>query len=215
VQTLLNLPDEKLRERIRTRIVNAHGRKIGNDFENTPLYTADSYSEYFKTLNSMIKDKSFNLQDVKVNLGNGDTQTVSQILEFFDSEESTLLNAANAYTILTHFDKLIKERQTSISVDKGLEDIEIADLNKYSYHQDTSHEKKGWQTSEDVSSERYTSTLTKALFKQIKIYDYNTDQYTNKRVDSTSFIVSTRNLIDDIVYGRIGFAGDDVKDSFV
>lgn len=215
VQTLLNIPDEKLRERIRTRIVNAHGRKIGNDFENTPLYTADSYSEYFKTLNSMIKDKSFNLQDVKVDLGNGDTQSVSQILEFFDSEESTLLNAANAYTILTHFDKLIKERQTSISVDKGLEDIEIADPNKYSYHQDTSHEKKGWQTSEDVSSEKYTSTLTKALFKQIKIYDYNTDQYTNKRVDSTSFIVSTRNLIDDIVYGRIGFQGDDVKDSFV
>ena len=61
VQTLLNIPDEKLRERIRTRIINAHGRKIGNDFENTPLYTADSYSEYFKTLNSMIKDKSFNL----------------------------------------------------------------------------------------------------------------------------------------------------------
>jgi hypothetical protein len=96
-----------------------------------------------------------------------------------------------------------------------LEDIEIADPNTYSYHQDTSHEKKGWQTSEDVSSEKYTSTLTKALFKQIKIYDYNTDQYTNKRVDSTSFIVSTRNLIDDIVYGRIGFSGDDVKDSFV
>lgn len=215
VQTLLNIPDEKLRERIRTRIINAHGRRIGNDFENTSLYTADSYSEYFKTLNSMIKDKSFNLQDVKVNLGNGNTQTVSQILEFFDSEDSTLLNAANAYTILTHFDKLIKERQTSISIDKDLEDIEIADPNKYSYHQDTSHEKKGWQTSEDVSSEKYTSTLTKALFKQIKIYDYNTDQYTNKRVDSTSFIVSTRNLIDDIVYGRIGFSGDDVKDSFV
>jgi len=62
-----------------------------------------------------------------------------------------------------------------------------------------------------MSSEKATANITKNMFERIVIYDYQTDQYTDKRLDITKFVVATHNLIDDIMYGRIVFRGDDGK----
>ena len=215
VQSLKSMPDEELRKKFLTRVKNAFGQGKRSILAEQQLYTAGSYSDYFKVINKAIKD--FELQNVQVTYSeNGviKTQTVQEALDFINSSETSLLNAANAYTSLTHFDKILKARITAITVDKDFEDQEVAYMNKYSHHQDTSHEKKGWQTSESVDSEKYTSNLTKALFRQIKIYNFKTNQYTGKRLDSTAFIVATHNLIDDIIYDRIRFSvkGEDVDE---
>jgi hypothetical protein len=62
-----------------------------------------------------------------------------------------------------------------------------------------------------MSSEKATANITKNMFERIIIYDYKTDQYTDKHLDITKFVVATHNLIDDIIYGRIVFQGDNGK----
>ena len=111
--------------------------------------------------------KSFNLGDIKIKYsidGEVKTQTINDAIAFIESEQDTLLSAANAYTSLVHFDKMLKDSITSITFDKKDEGSEVGDMEKYDYHQDTAHEKKGWQTSESIDSEKYTSNLTKAVF---------------------------------------------------
>jgi len=62
-----------------------------------------------------------------------------------------------------------------------------------------------------MSSERSTADLTKAVFDRISIYDYRTDQSSDKRVDATKFIVASHNLLDDIIFRRIEFRGEDAE----
>lgn len=206
-KALEEVKDEVLKTRITTRINNKFTNNAQRQSAKIQLYRGDGYSEYYQTLKSMIK--SFNLGDIKIKYsidGKVKTQTINDAIAFIESEQDTLLSAANAYTSLVHFDKMLKDSITSITFDKRDEGSEVGDMEKYDYHQDTAHEKKGWQTSESIDSEKYTSNLTKAVFSQIRIYDYKTNQYTNKRVDSTSFIVAARNLIDDIIYNRVNFS---------
>ena len=52
------------------------------------------------------------------------------------------------------------------------------------------------------------SRFTKGVMSQIRIFDHKTDEYKNRRLDGTSFIIAARHLIDDIVYGNIEVTGD-------
>lgn len=172
-----------------------NSRKYTEMLEN--LYQADYFSEYYQEAKRLVN--KFNLQDLKV----GD-KTVSEVIEEIESSKLTLLEATNAYTSLTHFDELLKEMHgNSFSIAAGTEGIEDGDLSKYSYHQDTAHEIKGWQTSEDIDSEKHIANLTKRVLNQIRVYDTKTGSYQNRRVDSTAYIVAARNLLNDIIYNNI------------
>ena len=155
------------------------------------LYSGDCYSSsYIAVRNYILKNRP---------------DLVHKITEI-ESTEANLLEATNAYSILVHFDTMLKDKLgKQITIQEGAEGIDIP--NKYSYHQDTSHEIKGWQTSEDIGSEKHTSRFTHAVLSQIRIFDHKTDEFKNRRLDSTSFIVAARHLIDDILYGNIKFIG--------
>jgi hypothetical protein len=155
------------------------------------LYSGDCYSSsYIAVRNYILKNRP---------------DLVSKLAEI-ESTEANLLEATNAYSILVHFDTMLKDKLgKQISIQEGTEGIDIP--NKYSYHQDTAHEIKGWQTSEDIGSEKHTSRFTQAVLSQIRIFDHKTDEFKNRRLDSTSFIVAARHLIDDILYGNIIFTG--------
>lgn len=155
------------------------------------LYSGDCYSSsYIAVRNYILKNRP---------------DLISKITEI-ESTEANLLEATNAYSILVHFDTMLKDKLgKQISIQEGTEGIDLP--NKYSYHQDTSHEIKGWQTSEDIGSEKHTSRFTHAVLSQIRIFDHKTDEFKNRRLDSTSFIVAARHLIDDILYGNIKFNG--------
>lgn len=155
------------------------------------LYSGDCYSSsYIAIRNYILKNRP---------------DLISKITEI-ESTEANLLEATNAYSILVHFDTMLKDKLgKQISIQEGTEGIDLP--NKYSYHQDTSHEVKGWQTSEDIGSEKHTSRFTHAVLSQIRIFDHKTDEFKNRRLDSTSFIVAARHLIDDILYGNIKFTG--------
>lgn len=155
------------------------------------LYSGDCYSSsYLVVRNYILKHKK---------------DLISKITEI-ESAESNLLEATNAYSILVHFDTMLKSKLgKQISIQEGTEGLDLP--NKYSYHQDTSHEIKGWQTSEDIGSEKHTSYFTNAVFSQIRIFDHKTDEFKNRRLDSTSLIIAARHFIDDILYGNIKFVG--------
>lgn len=177
---------------------------ISNKYNNrkyiemlTNLYQADYLSEYYQEAKRLTE--KFKLHELKV----GD-KTVAEIMEEIESDQLTLLEATNAYTSLTHFDELLKELHgNSFNIAQGTEGIEDGDLEKYSYHQDTAHEIKGWQTSEDIDSEKHIANLTKRVLNQIRVYDVKTGSYQNRRVDSTAYIVAARNLLNDIIYHNI------------
>jgi hypothetical protein len=158
------------------------------------LYRGDYYSPSYSIIRDYIIE---NREDLK------------PIIDKIESTETNLLEATNAYSILVHFDTMLKDKLgKQISIQEGLENIYISDIpDKYSYHQDTAHEIKGWQTSEDISSEKHTSRFTHAVLSQIRIFDHKTDEFKNRRLDSTSFIVAARHLIDDILYDKIKFIG--------
>ena len=128
-------------------------------------------------------------------------------IEAIETKPINLLSATTAYSMLTQFDNLLVHTLgKQISIQPGTFGINIE--GKYSYSQDTSHEIKGWQTSEDVGSERHTSKFTKAVLSQIRIFDHNTGEYKNRRLDSTSYIVAARHLLDDIANGNIIINGN-------
>lgn len=151
------------------------------------LYVGDCYSHHYIAVKKYILENRPDLQEV-----------ITEI----EKVETNLLEAANAYSKLSHFDEMLVDRLgKQISIQDGTKNLEIDD--KYSYHQDTAHETKSWQTSEDIGSEKHTSNFTKGVFSVIRIFDHNTNEFKNKRLNSTSYIVAIRHLIDDIIYGNI------------
>lgn len=166
-------------------LLKAYGRNRLTD----NLYRGDCYSQSYLAVRDFVKQHRPDLQST---------------IDYIESLEINLLEATNAYSILTHFDQLLLDKMgTIIAVQRGTFGVEAA--NKYSYSQDTAHEIKGWQTAEDIGSERHTSKFTHGVLSQIRVYDHRTDAYKNRRLDSTSFIVAARHLIDDIAYGNITF----------
>lgn len=170
--------------------------KQQDNLKNT-LYIADHLSPYY--LNVKRLATKYNLLDTKI-----DNTTVGELLDSFESESNNLLNAANAYTSLVHFDSmLIDTLGDAIEIKQGEKGLEFGDKDKYSHKQETAHQKKSWQQGESIQSEKFTSNLVKAFLSQIRILNYKTDQFQNRRADITSVIVAARNLIDDVVYGKI------------
>lgn len=156
------------------------------------LYAGDCYSSSYLAVRKYILQRR--------------PELISRLTEI-ESTENNLLEAVNAYTMLSHFDEmLINSLGKQIAIEDGMKNIEVS--NKYSYHQDTSHEIKGWQTSEDIGSEKHTSRFTHAVLSQIRVFDHKTDEYKNRRVDSTSLVVAARHLLDDILYGNITIVGN-------
>jgi hypothetical protein len=109
--------------------------------------------------------------------------------------------------MLTHFDELMSDAlHGDISIAKGEKGIETNNANKYQYSLDTSHQRKSWQTSEDIGSEQHTAELTKLVLSQIKVIDYATGRYKNKSCDMTSVIFAFRHLLSDAQYRDLKFS---------
>lgn len=170
------------------------------DNVKTVLYTADHLSSYYYEVKRLLNNKKYkHLLDTDLGAG-----SFKELLDSFELENNDLLNAANAYTSLIHFDEmLIDSLGDAIDIKQGQKGMEFGDPTKYSYKQETAHQKKSWQQSESVESEKYIANVVKAFFSQIRVLNYKTDQFQNRRLNSTSVIVAARNLIDDVLYNKI------------
>lgn len=182
------------------------------------LYSGDSFSQFYAEVLKYIQ-KGFYTETVtetkdgvtreitkRYKLGNN--PKVQELLKTIQQEDG-LLTAAKSYTMLTQFDRMLTEyygKQVNISEDMGIETDNVA---KYKHHQDTSHERKDWQTSEAIGSERHTARFTKALLDSIEIRNFKTQEWMGKRVDSTALIVASRNLFNAVLYNRISFLTKD------
>ena len=170
------------------------------DNVKTVLYTADHLSSYYYEVKRLLNNKKYK-HLLATDLGAG---SFKELLDSFELENNDLLNAANAYTSLIHFDEmLIDSLGDAIDIKQGQKGMEFGDPTKYSYKQETAHQKKSWQQSESVESEKYIANVVKAFFSQIRVLNYKTDQFQNRRLNSTSVIVAARNLIDDVLYNKI------------
>ena len=170
------------------------------DNVRTVLYTADHLSSYYYEVKRLLNTKKYkHLLDTDLGAG-----SFRELLDSFELENNDLLSAANAYTSLIHFDEMLMDSLgDAIDIKQGQKGMEFGDNTKYSYKQETAHQKKSWQQSESIESEKYIANVVKAFFNQIRVLSYKTDQFQNRRLDSTSVIVAARNLIDDVLYGKI------------
>lgn len=173
--------------------------KQQDNVRNT-LYSADHLSSYFYEVKRLLNTKKYqDLLNIEI-----EGKTVKDILDSFELENNDLLSATNSYTSLIHFDEMLMDSLgESIDIKQGQKGMEFGDPTKYSYKQDTTNQKKGWQTGEDVKSEKYVAKITDAFLNQIRALSYKTDQFQNRRLNSTSVIVAARNLIDDVLYGKL------------
>lgn len=194
VNTLLQNSDFK------KTLFNIYRSGKQQDSVRNTLYSADHLSSYFYEVKRLLNTKKYqDLLNIKIN-----GKTVRDILDSFELENNDLLNAANAYTSLIHFDEmLVDSLGDSIGIKQGQKGMEFGDSTKYSYKQDTTNQKKGWQTSESVKSEKYVAKVTDTFLNQIRVLSYKTDQFQNRRLNSTSVIVAARNLIDDVLYRKL------------
>ncbi len=194
VNTLLQNPD------FNKTLFNIYRSGKQQDNVKNTLYTADHLSSYFYEVKRLLNNKKYqDLLNTKI-----DGKTVKDILDSFELENNDLLSATNAYTSLIHFDEmLVDSLGDAIDIKQGQKGMEFGDPTKYSYKQETAHQKKSWQQSESIESEKYIANVAKAFFSQIRVLNYKTDQFQNRRLDSTSVIVAARNLIDDVLYNKI------------
>nr|DAU84780.1 MAG TPA: hypothetical protein [Caudoviricetes sp.] len=175
------------------------GKKFSNLQEQ--LYSADHYSEYYAAVKTYIEKYK--------------PEFIGSIIEI-EKPVLNLLTVSNSYTMLRHFDNLVKEVYSEqISIAKNTEGYEADIKDKYTYHKDTTHEIKGWQTSIDIGSEKHISKFTNAVINMIRIYDYKTGEFTHRRLDSTSLIVAARNLINAVNTNKVTFRNeaDSVKNA--
>lgn len=194
VNVLLQNPDFK------KTLFNIYRSGKQQDNVRNTLYSADHLSSYFYEVKRLLNTKKYqDLLDTEI-----DGKTIKDILDSFELENNDLLNAANAYTSLIHFDEmLVDSLGDAIDIKQGQKGMEFGDPTKYSYKQETAHQKKSWQQSESVESEKYIANVAKAFFNQIRVLNYKTDQFQNRRLNSTSVIVAARNLIDDVLYNKL------------
>ena len=156
------------------------------------LYLRESFSPYYTIIKEYVQAQGSEQEQKYIN----------QI----ETDSINLLEATNAYSMLTQFDNMLTNTVgKQIKIQNGTHGLDVP--NKYSFSHDTSHEHKGWQTSEDVGSDRHTSKMTKMVLSQIHIYNHKTDESKHRRLDSTSYIVAARHLLDDILYGNIKSTG--------
>lgn len=168
--------------------------KFDKDRLEHNLYSGEYYSSSYLAVRKFILDNDKYYD------------TLLPKIKEIENEDITLLTAVNAYSKLTHFDEMLIDRiGKQIEIQKGTEGIDVP--GKYSYHQDTSHERKNWQTAEDIGSERHLSKFVQNVLPLIQIFDHQTGTYKNRKLDSTSFIVAARHLLDDILYGNINITG--------
>lgn len=159
----------------------------------TNLFTADHFSEYYSAVKKWILENDPSEENIK---------TLTKI----ETPKIDVLDAANAYTILNHFDSLLRETYgDEIKCISGTFGFESNINDKYFYHQDTTHENKSWQTSESIGTEKHTSKLTNAIIGMIRIYDHNTGEFMNRRLDSTSLVVAARNVLNALVHDKLEF----------
>ena len=178
-------------------------RKFSNNFgrtlAKTTLYEANNLSSYLFTVLDIAKKA--NISNVTIDGKNIDLTKLS-----FLQEENNILTALNAYTQLTHFDELLRDSfGLDIDVKNGEFGIELGTSNKYEFHQDNAHQKKSWQSSESIESEKYIAKLVDRLLDQVKIYGFKTGEYQNKSTNSTAVINAARNFIDDLLFNHINF----------
>lgn len=178
-------------------------RKYTNNFNRnlakTTLYEANNLSSYFFTILDIAKKA--NISEVNINGKTIDLQKLP-----FNQEDSNLLTALNSYTQLTHFDELLKDQfGLDIDIKSGQFGLEFGESDKYEFHQDNAHQKKSWQSSESIESEKYIAKLVDRLLDQVKIYGFKTQEYQNKSATPTSAINAARNFIDDLIFRHINF----------
>lgn len=160
------------------------------------LYEAGKVTRSFNIIKEKI-NRDFNL----VKIGNS---KITDILNGFTLKANNLLIATNAYTCLTHFDEMLRAQfGMDIDIAKGLFGIEPTKGNKYLYKQDTSHQKQGWEQSENIQSESYVAKQLEKIMQQIDLYSYETKEYQNRTVTVTDAITSLHNFMDDIIFGNI------------
>nr|DAF63668.1 MAG TPA: hypothetical protein [Podoviridae sp. ctz6O13] len=198
--TLKNAKTETYKNLIRTLMLDKTFQASmkrqypGQAFLNfqTQLYDADHFSRYFAEVEGYVADNRPDLMGV---------------IEDIKKENNDLLSASNAYTMLRYFDYMLKNVYgDQVSIKKGTTGHEGDISDKYTYHKDTSHERKGWQTSESISSEQHIARFTQAVVNMIRIYNYKTGEFMHRRADNTMLIVAARNFINGIITNKIKFS---------
>ena len=180
-----------------TRFERKFTNNLSRSLAKKTLYEANNLSGYYFTILD-IADKA-GIKEVKVG-----SKTYKLTELNFNQEETNILSALNAYTQLTHFDELLRDAfGLEINVKKGRFGLEFGDSDKYEFHQDTTYQKRNWQSSESIESEKYIAKLVDRLLDQVKIYGFRTNEYQNKSTTPTSVINAARNLLDDLLFGKI------------
>lgn len=187
------LENESFKHKFELKYSNNFTRQLA---ANT-LYEAENLSSYFFDIIKIAN--KLNLNNISIN---GNTYNLTN--DMFNQNDNNLLTALNAYTQLTHFDELLRDSfGLEIDIQNGEFGMELNNNSKYKFHQDNAHQKKSWQSSESIESEKYISKLVDRLLDQIKIYGFKTQEYQNKSATSTSVINAARNLIDDLLMGTL------------
>lgn len=175
-------------EKFSKALFNTYRSGRQQDLVKTVLFQADHLSSYYYQVKRIAKAKGLDTTE----------------LEQLEQPDNNVLQAAHAYTSLIHFDSLLMDALGgTIEIKSGQKNWEYGDNTKYSFKQDTGHQRHDWQSSESVESEKYIANMTQTFLNQVRVFDYKTQQFQNRRLDSTTVIVATRNLIDDIIYGKI------------
>lgn len=193
-------------ESIITKLINTNtdfARWFNNKYKSASaknsahkLYEAGKLTRAYYVIQEKI---SKDFSDVEV-----EGKKVLDILNGFTLKANNLLIATNAYTCLLHFDEMLRAQfGMDIDIAKGLFGIEPTKGNKYLYKQDTSHQKQGWEQSENISSESYVAKQLEKIMQQIDLYSYETKEYQNRAVTITDAVTALHNLMDDIIFGNI------------
>lgn len=112
--------------------------------------------------------------------------------------ESTILNAVHAYTILKYFDSLLQETLgKTIKFNKLYNNQEVTlDVRKYQFSKDSSHQRKSWTDSENRTAIQNSSRFSKFVLESIPLIVNGKD--TGKNIGLSQLCMTMTKLFSNV-----------------
>lgn len=161
--------------------------------EVTYLYSGENFSNYYKIIKDALQDE--------IEAGNN---TVIELIDIIENTDYELVDAVDDYFILSQFDYLLQHNlKEYLTIDDqyivGTEALTQESF-KYLIYDKHSHQRRGFESGNDESSEKHTSVMIKNILEKLPIFKYNEfNQETPQMLDLASISSAWLSFVRDLL----------------
>lgn len=148
---------------------NGHFNTTAKQDNASQLFTGESFSRAYNEIKEIIEEFQGDFSDSL-------NDNIKDIINSIENPKETMLSYVDDYFILSQFDNLVNYKlRDRIRINDGYTvgaEPMSKITGKYSLYDSHKHQKSGWETGNDESSEKSTSATVKDILDSLYLYEY-------------------------------------------